>query len=55
MRVTKIFQRLKEEFYDASFMAQRGMWHLMEQRRRVARNGGLRDSKNVVRECKAVA
>ena len=31
MLVTRtLFKRSKEEFHDASFMAPRGMWHLME-------------------------
>ena len=35
-------------------MAQKGMWLLMEQRMRDARNGGTKESDNVVRECKAM-
>ena len=38
--------------HDSSFMAQRGMWHPMEQRIRDTGKGGMRNSVNVVRECK---
>ena len=56
MRVTrKEFQNLKEEFHDTSFMAQRGMWHLMERRIRDARIGGMRESEHVVKEWNAMA
>ena len=47
MRVgRRVFQRLKEELHDSSFMAQRGMWHLMEPRRRDARRGESQESEN---------
>ena len=49
------FKILKEELQDSSFLAQRGMWHLKEQRMRDAREGETNESENEVRECKAMA
>ena len=47
MRVTVYeFQRLKEYLHDGSFMAERGMWHLMEQWSGDARKGKLRVSEH---------
>ena len=36
-------------------MAQRVLWHLVEQRIRDAEKGGTKECENVVRECKAMA
>ena len=56
MQVTrKEFQRLKGEFGDTSCMAQRGMWHFMEQRIRDTRTGGMEERENVFGECNAMA
>ena len=49
------FERLKEYFHDSSFMAQRGMCNLMEQRTRDARNGGINQCEDVVKESRAMA
>ena len=47
VRVTrKEFRRLKEEFNDSSFMAQRGMCHLVERRIKDARRGEVEGSLN---------
>ena len=56
MRVTKKeFLRLKEELFDSSFMSQKGMWHLMEQRMRDARRTETKKREHVMRLCKAMA
>ena len=56
MRVTRReFRRLKEEFHDCSFMAQRRMWHLPKQRIRDPRGGESKEGEHVVRECQAMA
>ena len=55
MRATRReFRRVGEEFHDSSFMAQRDMWHLMEQRMRDAIRGETKESEHVVRECKTL-
>ena len=56
MRVLrKEFERLREELHDNSFVTQRGMWYLVEQRIGDPGTGGTKESEHVVRECKAVA
>ena len=52
--VRKEIIRLKEELDDGGFMAQRRMWHIMEERMRDARRE-LEDHTHVGRECKPMA
>ena len=51
--LNKEFPRLKEQLRDASFVGQIGLWHLMKQRKRDARQGSMKESGSVVRKCKA--
>ena len=41
--------------FDSSFMAQRRMWHLMEQRLRDAGRGETNETDTLLRQCKAKA
>ena len=51
----KVFLKRMAQFHDSNFMAQRGVWQIMEQRIIDGRRGETNECQNVVRECQAIA